>query len=464
MAIFGGFPKFGDVHERIILSKSLTSENDIPNPDGAVINADVEITSAGVRSISTVAADSQIYYNGPHSSLPATAWSNYDTKLATTLGFTTQFEVHKDMLETFAVGAGLFAPYSFRGAANTGDIEFSNPDADQEVHDVKMSTDFNNDANYTGSTIYLNQYANDKEYFPVTVVYRRDWIDVYTDGYHAARWASNGVAVPSTVLDDLYLCGSQYGNGGIVGFPWWMKNFIVLDQPLYFSKWQWDNLVIMGDSWAAQGKYYTNSPRFDGSAGGYADAGVNPALERLLARDGRHTTGIGNSGRSSVQINTGFTAGFRLEDQLTGVSGATNALENSPPIAVIRCGLNDTRNNTVDIPTTIKTQLLSICHDLMDNGVKRIILVEDTVTPQSPGSNSAAVQAARCIQMNTAKAEIANSYDNIHLAEIYDLFGGATQDESLYFNNEVDDILLHPNGKGHMVMAKAIYKALKEFI
>ena len=460
-----GFPEFGADDPDVIISETLTSATDVPNDTGADIGSLVEFDSEkGARSTATDNTDqpnSQIYYDGPYSSNPATAWTRYDADIRAQMGVTFQFEVHKDVIEdinNFDQGTAGVAPIQIRGAtgAGTGLLQFRKGGVSgNTTYEATIRTDY---TGVTNVSSFHSKWANDKEFIPITLSFRHHKIDVFLDGMLANQWAVDNSAFLADGFDDLYIVGRQFGSGSsIAGFPYWMRNFQVVRRPIVLPLSQWDRPVFMGDSVVQQGAYYTGSPRFDAAQpGSNADAGMVPMLERLMHRRGLFTSRIDDAGRTGTRIDSTFTAGLRLIDEVTGSGGAFDALKYNPRVAVIFCGLNDAASSTT-ATANLKTDYRAVIEELLDNGVQHIVActIYDA-NGNTTASNSASVITTRTNEINTFITDLANNYSRVHLADVWTAFGGATQNASLFRSD-----LLHPVEQGQATIGRTVFATLE---
>ena len=452
-----GLPKFGLGYANTVLEHSLTSADDVPNASGAAIGADVTFDAVkGCKSLNLGAyTDGRIFYDGPYSANPAAAWTKRDAEFSANHGITIAFEVERAVFDggvDAIAGTGGVSPLQFRAGTNSGFFVFGRSGtAGNATYETTLSTTH---PGITSQSAYCSRYANDKDFVPIVISLRRSLMDVYVDGYRAQSMAAT---VNANSFDDMYLIGRQYvSNSTPVGFPFWMRNFMVLDTPVALAvNPTYNNLTVAGDSVAAQGDYYIGAPSYNSAhPGSNADAGMCPLIERLLSRTGIYTSIIKNSARTGTRTYFNGTA-TGLIDQIDGTNAGTvyDAKNTGGKILIIHCGLNDVLSETTST-ANIKSAMKTVLETALEGRYEQVYLCNVYDAQGAQGvSNSASVIAARTIDINSAYKELANGMQNVFLVDINAAMGSQN---AAYFRSD----LIHPTEQGQAIITREIFSEM----
>lgn len=455
-----GFPRFGEVTDasELLASGSLKSATDIPNAANASIGVDVEFDSEnGARSLGQGAdAVQQIFYDGPAAAV--SAWSQDHVQVATDRGFMICFEVHRDAFDigaTGLAGTGKVTPIHFRGTANVGLLLFGRGGtAGNTIYASTLSTLMTGLTSVTG---YCSQYANDKEFVPICLVYKRGRLNVYVDGYHASQYAATAWATND--FDDLRLVGGQYASSSTpTGFPYWMRNLEIINRRLILPINQYaDRMTFIGDSLVATGDYYTGSPRENASHLGWrADAGLTPVAERILAREGIFTRDLHNSGEVGARLLYVAT-GKNVLSQLNGTptSSHYDATTSRGKIACTIVGTNDAVSESTTVEE-LRTAFGVFITAIETAGFEQILFgnIPDVSGQTLVPTYTQVEQLARIQAINAMYAEEIALRSNVYLINLYTIAGA-------YDSSRFDADTLHPGAEMHAEFGRAFaYKAL----
>ncbi len=474
MARRTGFPVFGQSDPLMLLQHSLTSATDIPNAAGAAIGSAVEFdpirgcrTNIPVPSVPNYTSDFanyRIVYDG---TVDATAWHPDRNTIGEVVGLTIAYVVERAVFEC-AQDAYIFNPArtipligQWRGATSSKrGMTRIGPSA-AGLYDAALRCDHEGS---TAQSSFHSQYANDKDFVPIVVSIRRNYIDHYVDGMHANRATIS--QWDADEYRDLYLKGANFndaGNEAPAGCPFWIRNLTIINRPVILvADPRHDRLTFAGDSVVGQGDYDTGGPRYDAAhKGNRYDAGMTPMVERLMHRDGFYTTDLHNSGRTGAAISaTPVSAPYSLISQFDGTESVEyDARTSGGKILVIHCGLNDVTLESGSIPQTL-TDYEAVIAAAKAEGFTDIVACNVYGCRDATGvNNSPAVIESRTTELNAGILSIANATGGVHHCDIYAAMGGVPASPYLDSADEY-----HANAEGHSRIGRAIYDVLSSFL